>query len=337
MVDPELPLIDLHRHLDGNVRPATIFDLAVQHDLPLKGSTVNEVAHRVQIQDKTSDLLAFIGKLEHGMSVLADADACRRIGFENVEDAYREGLDYCELRFSPVFMASAFSLSLDDVIDAVIDGVSAGTKAYPVDVNLIGILSRTYGPARCNEELDALLRRRDALVAIDLAGDEAGFPGDLFITHFRRVRDAGLGVTVHAGEADGPASIWQAINVLGANRIGHGVAAIQDPALMEQIAQRQIGIETCLTSNYQTGAFTDTTNHPITSFLSAGMPVTLNTDDPGISAITLKSEFTVAHTVCGLTPRQLRQCQTNSLDQAFLSDAGKTRLRQQRSASTRKL
>ena len=327
MLDYNLPVVDLHRHLDGNVRPATIFDLATQHGLPLPAKTPEALARVVQIQDKTSDLMAFIGCLEHGMAVLADPQACYRIAYENVEDAANEHLDYVELRFSPVFMARAFDLNLEDVIEAVIAGVNAGRKAFGVRVNLLGILSRTFGTRRCEQELTALLRYRHALAGLDLAGDEKGYPGELFDKHFALARDSGLGITVHAGEADGPQSIWQAIDGLGAARIGHGVAAMHSAELMETLANRNIGIESCLTSNYQTGAYTDTPNHPLKRFLDAGIAVTLNTDDPGVSAITLASEYALASRELHLSKAALAAIQNNALEQAFLSDQEKVAIR----------
>ncbi|GGW95820.1 adenosine deaminase [Alteromonas halophila] len=330
MLNYDLPVVDLHRHLDGNVRPATIFDLAQQYSLPLPVKTPQALAEYVQIQDRTSDLMAFIGCLQHGMDVLREPDACRRIAYENVEDAAAEQLDYVELRFSPAFMAQAFNLSLHAVTEAVIDGVTAGVRAFGVRVGLLGILSRTFGVDRCYEELSALLHYRDALVGLDLAGDEKGFPGALFTGHFKKARDAGLAITVHAGEADGPASIRQAIDELGASRIGHGVAAVTSVELMSELAKRNIGIESCLTSNYQTGAFTDTANHPFRRFLDAGMAVTLNTDDPGVSAITLSSEYALAASALGLSESTLANVQQTALEQAFLSDSEKRLIRQKK-------
>lgn len=319
------PLVDLHRHLDGNVRPSTILSLSRQYNLPLISEDLETLSRHVQIQDRTSDLVAFISKLEHGTSVMVTLDACRRIAYENVEDAFREGLAYAELRFSPLFMAQQADLPIEGVIESVIDGVRAGVNDVDIQINLIGILSRTYGVSACFRELRALLAYRDALVAVDLAGDEAGFPGSLFTEHFKRVRDAGLNVTIHAGEAAGPQSVWQAVNDLGASRIGHGVAAVSDRALMDVLASRKIGIESCLTSNYQTGAFTDTRHHPIHQFLAANIPVTLNTDDPGVSAITIETEYALASSI-GIDSDALEIIRRNGIEQAFLSDTEKNAL-----------
>jgi adenosine deaminase len=196
-----------------------------------------------------------------------------------------------------------------------------------VGAKLIGILSRTYGPEIARRELDALLRHRDRLVALDLAGDERAQPCARFVEHFRRARDTGLAITCHAGEADGPASVWSAIRDLGATRIGHGVRAAEDPALLDHLAERRIGVEANLTSNVQTSTVPDYASHPLARFLERGILATINTDDPGISGIDLDFEYRVAAPAAGLTPERLRQAQENALAIAFLDDAEREDLR----------
>jgi adenosine deaminase len=223
MIDRSLPLIDLHRHLDGCVRLETILDLGRRHGLPLPARDVEGLRPHTQVDGRQPGVMAFIAKFRWMTGVMADLDAVRRIAWESAEDARREGLDYVELRFSPWFMAEPHGLDPAGVVEAAADGVAAAARDLGQRVNLIGILSRTYGPLVAMRELEALLAHRDRLVALDLAGDEAGFPGALFVEHFRRARDAGWHVTVHAGEADGPGSVRQAIEGLGAERIGHAV------------------------------------------------------------------------------------------------------------------
>ena len=253
------------------------------------------------------------------MGVLVDYDACRRVARENVEDAQREGIDYVELRFSPWFMAEQHGLDPAGVIEAVADGVEAGTRDFGVKANLIGILSRTYGPDAAWKELEALLRHRDRLVAVDLAGDEANQPGDLFVAHIRQAREAGLHVTIHAGESAGPESVWQAVRELNAARIGHGVRAVEDPALLDYLAEHQIGIESSMTSNVQTSTVPDYASHPLRTFLERGLLASINTDNPGISGIDLRHEYEVAAPAAGLTSAQTHQAQRNALAIAFLS------------------
>ncbi|MCE9686209.1 adenosine deaminase [Shewanella sp. AS16] len=321
MIDTSIPLVDLHRHLDGNVRVETIWDLGHQHGIALPADSLAGLAPFVQIQGKESSLVAFLKKLDWMVAVLADLDAVKRVAYENVADAALSGLDYTELRFSPYYMAMNHKLPIEGVVEAVIDGVRAGLQDHKAQVKLIGILSRSFGQQACMQELNGLLAHRDHLVAMDLAGDELGFPGELFNDHFKRVRDAGLAITAHAGEAAGSQSMWQAIQELGATRIGHGVNAVHDPKLMEYLAKHRIGIESCPTSNLHTSTVASYDTHPLRTFMEAGVLIGLNTDDPGVSNIDIAHEYRVAKSEMGFSDSELAQLQRNGVEMAFLSDS----------------
>lgn len=325
-IDPQIPFIDLHRHLDGNVRLKTILDLGRRHGLNLPAWEPESLRPHIQVTEPQAGVMAFIEKFYWLTQILVDYDACRRIAFENVEDARAEGLDYVELRFSPTFMAEAHGLDPVGVVEAVCEGVNEGRVNLNQPVNLIGIISRTYGVEAGYRELFALTQFRDQIAGLDLAGDEANFPAVLFKDHFRQARNLGWGVTVHAGESAGPESIWQAINDLGASRIGHAVAAVQDPGLIAQMKEQKIGIECNLTSNVQTSTVPDYASHPLRQFLEKGLLATINTDDPAISGVDLKDEFRAAVEGSGLSPEQTRQAQVNALETAFLSEEEKTGL-----------
>jgi adenosine deaminase len=326
MINRNIPLTDIHRHLDGNVRLQTILDLGHQFNVVLPANNLVDLKPYAQVVEKEASLVAFLSKLDWMVGVIGDLDAARRIGFENVEDAFNSGLDYTELRFSPGYMAMSHKLPAQGIVEAVIDGVKAGQEKFDVKVNLIGILSRTFGVDACQIELDALLSQKNKLVAIDLAGDELGYPSNLFVKQFKQARNSGLNITVHAGEAAGSEAIWYAIEQLGANRIGHGVKAIEDKKLMDYLAQHQIGIESCPTSNIHTSTISDYKSHPIAAFLDHGLNVSLNTDDPGVSDIDIEYEYTVAAQAIGLTPAQLLTLQKNGLRQAYLSAPEKQQL-----------
>jgi adenosine deaminase len=259
---------------------------------------------------------------------MTDYDACRRIAYENVEDALNEHIDYIELRFSPWFMAQRHGLDPIGVIEAVQDGIQAGRRDFGVKVNLIGILSRTYGPETAWIELEALLRHAEFFVALDLAGDEVNYPPDLFREHFKRGREAGWEITVHAGEAVGPESVWGAINLLGATRIGHATRAMEDQALLDYMGEHAIGIEANITSNVQTSGVPDYASHPLKKFLEQNLLATINTDDPSISAIDLQHEYEIAAPAAGLSLEQIRQAQRNSLAIAFISMEERTNLQE---------
>ena len=321
------PLIDLHRHLDGSVRLETILDLGRRHGIPLPGDTLETLRPHVVVTTPQPGLIEFLAKFKWMTAVLADYEACRRVARENVEDARREGIRYIELRFSPAFMADAHNLDPSRVTAAVIEGVREGEAVTGVKANLIGILTRTYGPVRARRELRALLDHRQEITALDLAGDEGNWPAELFVEHFKEGRDAGWHITVHAGEAAGAQSIVTAIDQLGATRIGHAVRAVEDPAVMDLLRERRIGIEANLTSNVQTSTVPDYASHPLKKFLEAGLLATINTDDPGISGIDLPYELDVAAPAAGLDEEQIVQALENAWEIAFLPAEEKVRLR----------
>ena len=326
MINPSFPLVELHRHLDGNVRLETILDLGLKNNLPLPAKDLEGLRPFVQVTEAKPDILAYFTKFEWLLKVMIDYDAIRRIAYENVEDAKKEGIDYIKLRFSPWFMAEKNKLNPSGVVEAVVDGVKTGSRDFKIKTNLIGILSRTYGPEIAKQELNALLNRKADIKALDLAGYEIHFSGDLFIDHFRIARDVGWHSDPHAGEAAGPLTIWQAIRDLGAERIGHAVHAVEDPALLDYIANRRIGVESNLTSNVQTSTVKDYASHPLKLFIEHGILGTIKPDDPGISGITLTYEYEYAAPAAGLNPDQIAQAQRNALETAFLSQQEKQEL-----------
>lgn len=322
-IDPGLPLIDLHRHLDGSVRLETVIELADRQGIELPAWDVESLRPHIVVEGRAASLMDFIGRFQFLTAILHDLDACRRVAYENVEDAQREGIDYIELRFSPWFMSETHDLDPAAVVEAVADGIKAAERDTGVRAQMIGIMSRTYDTETCHRELDALLAHRDHLVAIDLAGDEQKFPAGLFSKHFRRALDAGLQVTVHAGEVDGPDSVWSAIRELGATRIGHGIHALRDPRLVEYLAEHRIGLEVSITSNIHTATVDEYENHPVKRIFELGLLANLNTDDPAISGIDLRHEYEIAAPRAGLNQEMTRQSQRNALEMAFLPEEEK--------------
>ena len=224
-------------------------------------------------------------------------------------------------------MAEPHGLDPVGVVGAVVDGVRAAVETLgDIRVNLIGIISRTYGVEIGYKELDALLAYRDDIVGLDLAGDEANFPAEWFASHFKKARAAGWGITVHAGESAGTESVWRSIRDLGAVRIGHAVCIMDDPSLVDYMLEHRIGIEANLTSNWHTSTVASYAQHPLKTWLDAGLLATINTDDPGISPVTLRDEFEIAAPAAGLTSADTRKAQINAVEVAFLSAAEKQEL-----------
>jgi adenosine deaminase len=327
MIDPSIPLVDLHRHLEGCVRLETMIEIGRAHNLELPAWDVEGLRQHVVVTKPEPGVMAFLfPRIQWMINTLVDYDACRRIAYESVEDAHGEGIHYLELRFSPRFMAEPHNLDAAGVVEAVVQGAQQAARDTGIRVKLIGIMSRTYGVENAWIELKALLTQKAHITALDLAGDEIAFPGELFVEHFKRGRDAGWNVTIHAGEATGAESIWQAIQDLGATRIGHGIRAVEDPVLLDYLAERRIGLETNLTSNVQTSVVASYASHPLKQLIARGVLASINSDDPVISGIGLPYEYDVAAPAAGLTREEIRQVQENALETAFLSPEEKQSL-----------
>jgi adenosine deaminase len=282
------PLVDLHRHLEGSIRPATCTELAARIGadmLPARWRPAFVAAAR------EDGLLPYLAKIENATALVRTLDDWRRVTVEAVSDAFGDGLAALELRFSPQFIARMTGLDADDVIDAVSDAV-AGT-GLPIEVGLIGIVVRDEGPDSAVTQVRRLLRHQSALVGADLAGDEAGYPAALFAPAFRLAHDQGLAVTIHAGEAAGPQSVWAALR-LGPQRIGHGVRSAEDPRLLAHLAAAGVTLEVAITSNVQTGAARGRAEHQLATLATAGVLVALCTDNPAVSETRLTREYELA-------------------------------------------
>jgi adenosine deaminase len=283
-----IPLVDLHRHLEGSIRPETGIELATRIGtdlLPAQWRSALVAAEREE------GLLPYLAKIENATALVRTLDDWRRVTVEAVSDAFSDGLAALELRFSPQFIAGLTGLDADDVIDAVSEAVS-GT-GLPIEVGLIGIVVRDEGPDSAAAQVRRLLRHQSALVGADLAGDEAGYPAALFAPAFRLAHEAGLAVTIHAGEAAGPQSVWDALS-LSPRRIGHGVRSAEDPRLLAHLAASGVTLEVAITSNVQTGAARGRAQHPLATLVAAGVRVALCTDNPAVSDTRLTREYELA-------------------------------------------
>jgi adenosine deaminase len=328
LLNPNLPKVDLHRHLEGAVRLETVIEISQGHGLPLPASDRQGLAPYVWIDRPTGDILQLLPKFDLLRQVFVDYEACRRVTWECLEDAANEGLDYVELRFSPLFMAELHHLEPMSVTAAVCEAWQEARGRLKVEARLVAILSRTYGAEACEIELECAIEYCERGIAgLDLAGDEARHPAAGFREHFRRAREAGLRLTAHAGEFAGAESVRETIRELAPERLGHAVHAADDPALLDLIAGRGIAIECCPTSNVLTTSVAAYSAHPLPAFLAHGICATLNTDDPALmGGLRLEEEYRAARDGMGLTRADLDLVQRNGLQAAFLSEGEKHEL-----------
>lgn len=287
-----LPKVELHRHLEGSLRLDTMVDIAKNHGITIPADVLR-LSTLVQVQEEDKFTFQnFLSKFNTLRMFYRSPDVIHRITREAIEDAAKDNVKYMELRFTPVALSRAERFPLHDVIDWVIISTKEAAEKHNVNVKLIASVNR-HESAELAEQVAWLAAEHieNGLVALDLAGNEAEFPTQPFHGIFREARQAGLHVTIHAGEWGPAGHIREAIEDLGAERIGHGVRVLEDEDITALARERQTAFEVCITSNYQSGVVGTLEEHPLMKMFEKGINVTINTDDPSISRITLSHEY----------------------------------------------
>jgi adenosine deaminase len=322
-----LPKVELHRHLEGTLRLDTMLDIARQHGITIPADILR-LSSLVQMQEEEAfSFQNFLSKFNTLRMFYRSPEVIHRITSEAIEDAARDNVRYMELRFTPVALSRAERFPLHDVIDWVVASAQEAAKKFGVTVKLIVSVNRHESHELAEQVAWLAAEHKDnGIIAMDLAGNEAEFKSEPFYGVFKEAKQAGLHVTIHAGEWGPAANVREAIQELGAERIGHGVRVLEDDAITELARERGTAFEVCVTSNYQSGVVPALGSHPLSTMLERGLNVTINTDDPSISRITLSHEY---HIVCddlGLKEDLLKQRIVAAAQAAFLSDGERERL-----------
>jgi adenosine deaminase len=314
------PKAELHCHLDGSLRLATMLDLAAQQDKMDLLPADDEAGLRAILRkvDDSETLEAYLAWFRYTLPLMQTEEALHRIAYELVEDNARENVRYLEVRYSPILHTEE-TLSLDAVNDAVLAGLDQAERDLGVKTSLIicGLRDRFESASLRLAELAAAYRHR-GVVAFDLAGGEAGNPPKHHLHAFYYARNNLLNLTVHAGESWGADSIKQALFYCGAHRIGHGITLYQDPELMAYFADHQIPLEICPTSNVQTQVVESYEAHPLPRYVEAGIPVTINTDNRLFSRTSVTEELWRVYRHCDVDADQLREIALNGFRYSFL-------------------
>lgn len=312
------PKAELHVHLDGCLRPATMLELARAEGVRLPADTPEALARALYVAGAQS-LEEYLEKYAITLSVMQTPQALERIAYEFLVDAAAENVRYVEVRYSPLLHRPA--LTLAQAIEAPLAGLRRASAETGARFGLIVCGIRTLAPETSLELARAAADYRSAgVVAFDLAGPERGHPAHLYRAAFEYAAGHGMACTCHAGEGDGPASIADALHTCGAQRIGHGTRLGEDPALLAEVVERRIPLEMCLTSNVHTHTVGAIGQHPFRRYLEQGVVVTLNTDGRLVDGITLTDEYFTAHAVLGLTKEELARVILNTCESAFLPD-----------------
>ena len=284
-----LPKVELHRHLDGSVRPGTIWEIAQEHGIELGFRSREELERGAVIRAPMKDLNSVLARFATQQAALCSRDALSRVTFENVEDAWRDGVRLVELRFAPTYIADGKNITFDEIIDGVLDGMLRAMATWPVEVGLIGILPRSFPMESNTRATEALMRWRrsgapgaERICGFDLADREADFDPALFAPLVERAREAGMGITIHSGEETDARHVTTALEVYRPSRIGHGIRCREDPAVMRTLIEQDVLLEVCPTSNWITAAVPSLAAHPLPALFRAGVPVSINSDDPNL-------------------------------------------------------
>lgn len=322
-----LPKVELHRHLEGSLRLSTMLEIARQHGVTVPVSLLN-LSGLVQVQDQDPMTFSnFLDKFKTLRLFYRSPDVIHRVTREAVEDAAKDNVRYLELRFTPVALSRAEGFPLHDVMDWVAESAQDAAMENKIQVRLIASVNRHESPELAEQVAWlAVEHMKKGLVALDLAGNEAEFKSEPFHGIFKEAKQAGLHVTIHAGEWGPASNVRDAIENLGAERIGHGVRVLEDESVTALAKERGVAFEVCVTSNFQSGVVNTLEEHPLPRMLDHGLKVTINTDDPSVSRITLSHEFQEIGEKLKVSMDELKKSVLVAGESSFLPDGEKTKL-----------
>lgn len=333
----KLPKVDLHRHLDGSLRVNTIIEIAKKQNYSLPTNDPKELEKYVQVSKDCRSLGEFLKAFETFYPILMHPDAMERISYEASEDAYLDNVKYCEFRFAPILQAKN-NYSMEDILNGVLKGLAKAHKEFNIINPLILCCYRSESPQSSIDTVKLALKYRDqGIVAIDLAGDEEHYSAADHIQAFQLAYENQLPITVHAGEAGSVNNIREAVETLYSSRIGHGIHIVDDENLYDYFIKNQIPLEMCLTSNIQTSVIDHYMSHPFPSCFKNGLKVTINTDDPGISNISLSDELFLLIQYYNFTLSDFKKIISNGIDASFTTFKRKETLRKELKEAFKKL
>jgi adenosine deaminase len=316
----KLPKIDLHCHLDGSVRPQTLLDLANQQGMSLPSSDINEINQLMIAPETCPDLAEYLQRFALPLSVMQTAQALERISFELFEDAALENVKYLEVRFGPLLHTEQ-GLTLEKILESVLQGMRRAEAQYDIHGNYILSLLRHMPKETINGVIDAGAKYLGkGVVAFDLAGGEAPGFCEEFIPHAQYAQKKGYHITIHAGEQGEGQNVYDAISLLGAERIGHGIHIQNHPQAYQLVKQKMTALETCPSSNIQTKAVNKLIEHPIKDFYLDEVPVTINTDNRTVSNTTMTKEVKKVMETFQLTQNDYFKIYKTSVEHAFTSN-----------------
>lgn len=321
------PKIELHCHLDGSLRVETVIDLAQNEGIKLPTSNVSELKSYLTAPEDCPSLDEYLERFDLPISVLQTKEGLERAAFELMEDSAKDNVKYIEIRFAPLFHINK-GLSIEEVMESVLSGIKKAEESYEIKGNVI-LSFLKFMPAdtiydvieRCSNYLGM------GVVGVDLAGSEEEEFAHKFVKPMAHARELGYRVTIHAGETGFGINVLESVQLLGAERIGHGVDIRDCKEAYDIVREMGIFLEMCPTSNVQTKAVKNILDHPIVEFTKLDLPVTMNTDNRTVSNTTMSNELTLCTKNLHLTEEMYRKIYMNSIEATFATDEIKEWLR----------
>lgn len=315
-------MIDLHVHLDGSLSLETVKKLAKMQNIDIP-DTDAEILEKIQVSEDCKDLNEYLEKFDLVCSLLASKEAIALAVYDLCEELKSQGMIYAEIRFAPSKLVND-TMSQEDVVVAAIEGL----HKTEFDANLILCCMRGDDFDTMSSTINIAHKYINKGVAgVDLAGAEALYKTSDYSKVFEKAKELEIPVTIHAGEAAGPESVYAAID-MGAKRIGHGVRALEDKELIKLLKEKDITLELCPTSNLNTNIFEELTKYPIKDFVDAGVKITVNTDNMTVSNTTRKREIEKLVKAVGLSKKEEKQLVINAINASFADDYLKKKLRE---------
>ena len=313
-----LPKVELHVHTLGSLQPSTILSIIREDDIRTPYKTVEDIIQRFQY----TDFVNFIKTYMEVVGYITKEKHFEHITFDMLKKCAECNTRYVEASFSPRDHLQ-HNLDFAKMIDAINKGIDRARESFGIETNIRIDLVRTSTQDETMEILDLIDKNPHNIVSVDIGGNETEYPPAPFAEAYKRAREMGLYLVAHAGEAAGPQSIWDAIEFLKVERIGHGVTARDDPKLMALLKEKQIGIEMSPVSNVRTGVVKSIQDHPIREFYDKGLLITVNSDDPAFFHTDLNNEYYQIHQHLGFSIPELFQLSMNGIETAFIDEAMK--------------
>ena len=327
----DLNKVELHRHLDCSLRWSTVVELAPQIGFDLQGLSALQAREHFLVRTPMLDLESVLNKFLRTQKVLQSSEILERLAYEACEDAFNDGIRLLELRYAPTFIAEGHgALSFEKIHRSLVAGVEKAQMHFPMAVGLICIIQRTKSVQLAQQVVDFAIDHKDSFIALDLADAEVGFDPKKFAALFLKAKKEGLRITVHSGESPDPLSaqwVRDSIDILGAERIGHGVQIIHRPDIMNYVKEKGILLEVCPWSNHLTQAFAGHAAHPVRALFDNGISIAICSDDPGVFASTLTDEYEILHRVHQFTRHDFALCNQKAFEASFIPEAAKKAFR----------